>query len=440
MSTAYLARWSARPPRSFAKSRVDTSALTAKTLLTYPVKDLAGDYVRPEGCDFSSHKLDPSCDLEHGRHPHVKGMPVCWARESLSKPGAPYAVEMVRLNFAADGKAADYHTVPVGTEYYDKSCPVSMQVFAMREDGSLPASSLEFKAVPGCYKSLGRSPLEPRNAYDFQRADVIRWTVCAQGVNPGALIVEKSLRGQVPPSLGKILSDRRVNVGGKWEPLHGAILKALLPYAEAANRTTVRVEKAMFDEDEDAMAGMDTDTGTDELTPAVEVETDAAVEDVTNEDMPASNGVTALYSHAQGLIDLCEQLDADLENTDSAELYKEGKKLCDMAKALAEKVKAAGDKHDSKLAALKGGAEEEAPEVETEEADEYEAEADMETDDDGVFKAVRGVYRKALVKRFRESDLKPAKAVEKAGELTHDEAAALLARIERATKKLITLS
>jgi hypothetical protein len=433
MSTAYLAHWSARPPRSFQKSRVNTSALTCRSLLTYPCVDLAGDYVRGDGCDFSAHKLDPSIDLEHGRHPHVKGMPVCWARESLSKPGSPYAVEMVRLNFADDGKPADYHTVPVGTEHYDKSCPVSMQVFAMREDGSLPASSLEFKAVPGCYKSLGRSPLEPRNAYDFLRADVIRWTVCAQGVNPGALLVEKSLR-QVPPGLGRILTDRRVNVGGRWEPLHGAILKALLPYAPAANRTTVRVEqKAMFEE-EDAMADMGT---ADEMTPEVEVETDAAVEDVTNEDMPASNGVSALYAHSQGLLDLCEQLDADLENTDSAELYKEGKKLCDMAKALAEKVKAAGDKHDSKLAALKGGAEDAMADDETDD----EPEPDMETDGDGVLKAVRGVYRKALVKRFREADLKPAKTVEKAtSDLSDDEAAALLARIERATKKLTTLS
>lgn len=431
--SSYLAKWHTAPPPAFRKSRADTRALTFKSLLTYPMRDIAGDYVRPDGCDFRSHQLDPSVDLEHGRHPHVKGMPVCWARESLSKPGAPYAVEMVRLNFADEGQPAQWHTVPVGTEYYDKSCPVSMQVFAMREDGTLPASSLEFRAVPGFYKSLGKSPLEPRDAYDFQRADVVRWTVCAMGVNPGALTIQKS-RGQVPPPepILKVLRDGRVNVGGRWEPLHGAIRKALSPYGvPTSTRTTVRVEKAM--EDDDAMADMD--MGGDEMTPAIETGVDM---DMDMDAAPASNGVAALYAHAQMLMDACDQLDADLENTDSPELYREGKKLCDMARAMAEKVKGAGDKHDAKLAALKGGGDDVAEEVaETEEVEE-EPVPDMGTDDDGVLKAVRPVYRKALaarkaaVKRFREADLKPATVAKASAPETPEQALKRIAREEPA--------
>ncbi len=402
----FRAKWHDTAARVF-KSVSDTGKLTHTSLLTYPGTDLAGDYVVGSGCDFAPHQIRPEVDFEHRRHPMVKGMPVAWARESLSEPGAPYAVKRVSLNFADEGRAPEFHVVPVGTEYFDKSCPVSMQVFALRESGALPASSLEFEMLPQFTKSIGWSELEGRSAYRFEKCKVHRWTVCARGVNEGALTLTKSLT-QVPAELAKVLRDRRVNVGGKFEPLHGYILKALATDAPRP-RSTVRVEKAMDDEYDDQP--------TPDADPQLETQEMAAVETPPEDDGVAHNGVTALYAHADGIVQLCDQLDSDLEKTDSAELYKEGQKLCEMARALAEKVKAAGDKHDAKLQAMKGRGEEPAEPAEGGEADES---ADMSTDDDddeeggGTFKAVRGAYKpilKALrVKRFKAADIDAALA------------------------------
>lgn len=417
---SYLAKWATQPPPSVRKAvGARPSNLTFKSLLTYPCVDLAGDYVRGDGCSFESHEADPSIDLEHGRHPHVKGMPVCWARESLSKPGAPYAVEMVRLNFADDGKPANYHTVPVGTEYYDKSCPVSMQVFAMREDGTLPAASLEFKAVPGYLKSLGRSPLEPRDAYDFQRCDVVRWTVCAQGVNPGALTLTKS-RGQVPPAdpIMRVLTDGRVNVGGRWEPLHGAIRKALAPYRPATNRTTVRVERKAM-EDDDAMAGM---MGA-EMVPEVESDMDA------DADMDAGTTPTAqaAYDLAQGARDLCDQI----KDAAGKGEHKPGRKklmaLCDKLDAISEMAMSVGQMVDADLSDGAGDEVTEEPDVSPE---------DMEPDEDadGVLKGIPPIYKKA-VKRFKLADLAGA-TVAKADDLTPAETDRLMGELKALKKKL----
>jgi hypothetical protein len=320
-------------------------------------------------------------------------MPVAWLRDTLSEPGGRYAVDMVRLNFGPDGGPEEWHTVPVGTNYFDRSCRVSSQVFALVEADALPAVSLEFRPVPGFLKSLGRSPLEPRDAYRFARADVFGLAVCAKGVCPHALTVKKSaaVAEQVPPALARIIADRRVNVGGSYEPLHPYILKALLPLAPQPTRTTVRVEKSAMEPD-------DMQTGNE-----------AAVAEAMPEDEGggvAHNGVTALYAHADAITEACDQLEADLEKTDNPQLYQEGLKLCDMARALAEKVKASGDKHDAKLQAMKDGGEESEPEAEP---DGDEAAPEMDKDDEGVFKSVRPPYKPLLkamkVKRFKLADL-----------------------------------
>lgn len=404
-----LAKYHVTPPESFLKAQANTVALTFKILPAYPMRDIAGEYVRPEGCNFKPHHADPCIDLEHRRHPIVKGMPVAWARASLSKPGAPYAVEMVKLNFAADGKPPLWHTVPVGTEYYDKSCKISMQVFAMRESGDLPAASLEFSPVSGHVKALGTwNHLDNREACDFDAVDVHRWTACERGVNPGALLVlDKSLnRGsQVPSPLERILKDKRVNVGGQWEPLHGYILKALAP-ADTPKRTTVTVERKAMEPDTMAAPAPDA---------TLETESAAAVDEMAGDDGVAHNGVTAIYSAGQTCEACADQCEADLENTDNPELYRDAMKLVAMQRALGEKWKALGDKHDAKIQAMKGG--KESP------AESEDTATDTSKDEDGTYKAVRRAYKPVLkavhehnVKRFRLSDLQATEPVAKATE------------------------
>jgi hypothetical protein len=425
MSTAprYLAKYAAPPPPAFLKAPANSVALTFKSLLTYPMHDLAGDYVVPSGCDFTPHAEDPCIDLEHRRHPMVKGMPVAWARESLGEPGAPYAVEMVKLNFAGEGNPADWHTVPVGTEFFNKSCRVSMQVFALRESGGLPASSLEFSMVPGFYKAIGWSEMERRDAYYFDRVAVQRWTVCERGVNPGAMTLTKSRTAppQVPCVLGKILADKRLNVGGTYEPLHGYILKALAPEGPPAKRTTVRVEHKAMDP---LTAPQD-----DELTTTNE----DAVEEMAP---PAKPTVQSHYDLAQGMLDLIDQAEAQLEGGEHVGGKKFLMKKFEKLRADVEDIKANGDKIDAELSKKGGDAE---PEDGDEEDDPLPE--PVEKDGDGVMKGIRPVYRKAI-KRFRLADLvaaPPARTVAKSAnepELTPEQEAALTRRLARAERRL----
>lgn len=445
----YRAKWGAKPlPEAVRKSQVNTSAMWSKAVLTYPGVDLAGDVLDPSGLLFDTHKLDPAIDLEHGRD-SIGDYPVAWARESLSKPGGEYAVEYRSLNVAPDGAPPDFRDLPIGTSYFDPGCKVSAQVFALVEQDVLPAVSLEFRPVPGCYKSLGRSPLEPRDAYHFAKADVVKWTVCARGVNEGALSLTKSLRGQVPAELAKIVADNRVNVGGRWETLAPRLLKALRPLVAPPTRTTVRVERKAMDERDDMLDGApvdDADMDTAAMT---------AVEDEVAEDTaPASNGVTALYAHVQAVADLCDKLEADLGSSDNPQLIADGRKAIEMMRAQLAKVSATADKHDAKLQAALGKGETEpdgdemADATETDgdgdspldyEPDDEEVEKALRRDADGVLLHVaRPVYRKALqVKRFKLADIEKAKPVEKPGDGRIDELEARLNRLlDKATKYL----
>jgi hypothetical protein len=431
-ASRFLARYDRPPPAAFTKAQADASKLTFRSLLTYPCTDLAGDYVVPAGCDFGPHRADPAIDLEHGRDPYVKGRPVAWARASFEDPGAPYAVEMVRLNFADPGKPDDWHTVPVGTEYFKSADRVSMQVFALREQGILPAASLEFDLVPGCFKAIGWSELERRKAYHFDRVAVRRWTVCARGVNPGALTIGKSLPAeraeQVPPALAKILSDKRVNVGGLAEPLCEVIYKALsarpLPDLSAGStgppqRTTVPVEKAM----------QQTQTGTADADLATSAET-GALEDAQSA-APAKPTVQAHYDFAQGLIDLIDMAETQLQASEHLKGKAFLQKKLEQIRALAEDVKAMGDKIDGELAGKKPA-----------DGDEEEPVGKpIDTDDDGVMKGIRAPYKKAI-KRFTLADLAAAGTAT----ATHNpnpppaadptQVAALASAVERLSRKL----
>jgi hypothetical protein len=351
---------------------------SARAVLTLPVLDLAGDLVRAEGLDFSLHESDPWVDLEHGRTT-VKRTPVGWARKSLDRPGAPYAVEWADLDVPGVGTCR----LPVGTTYFDRDDPLQRQVYELVRRDALPGVSLEFLPLESRVIA-DRSPLEPRPAYEFLKARVLRWSHCAEPVNPGALTVLKSL----PPSaevIAKAVRDGRIGT----ETLHPYLRQV---YAEYRTTTRVHVEKAMPD---------DRDTAYEPDKPDDDLDTDNT--DVSGES-PPNNGVSALYAHVQALLDACEQLEEDLESTDNPELYKAGQELCEQTRALAEQIKAVADKHDSKLQSLKSGS----SEPETEGTDEA---GDISTDREGMLKAVRPVYRDVLkasrgrVKRYRMRDI-----------------------------------
>lgn len=356
------------------KAVADPRELCVVGALTSPGVDRAGDLVRPEGLDFTSHRANPAVDLEHARDPAVRDAVVGWCRKSLSRPGGDYGVRWSTVDVPGHGS----QRLPFAWTWFDPSDRLQSQVFSLYEQGALTGYSLEFRPVT--MKAIGWSDLDGRPAYDFRRCDVVRYTCCAVPVCEGALVaadgvIRKSLAGQVPEPLRKILADNRV--GG--EPLHPVIAKA---YRLTPTRTVVRVEKAM-----------DEQTVYDEAAPELTGADDHAEPD--GDEGPANNGVSALYAKAQALSDAADALEADIESSDSPELYKLAAKFCADARALAEKVKGAADKHDAKLQAMKKGDDYE-PDEPDDGDDDGDEPADMATDEDGTFKAVRRCYKSIL--------------------------------------------
>jgi len=225
--------------------------------------------------------------------------------------------------------------------------------------------------------------------------------------------------------LRSVLSANRV--GG--EELHPTIKKALshyLPGKPRVVRSGFVAEKAMDEE----------------LTPVPDMP-DEVPEETPEDAAPAVNGIAAVYAMAEAVLAACEQAKAAMENSDSAEVIKDIAKLCADAEKFAEKVKAAGDKHDAKLQAAKGGkGGEEEEEPLPEESDDYEP--DMETDEEGALKSVRAAYKPVLkacrVKRYSLAEIQKAERLKAEKEQAKrkvtedDDEAAIAARFDRALK------
>ncbi len=375
------------------KASVDTDALTSTAILSYPEPDLAGDIVVPEGMDFSWHSADPRVDIEHRRDPAFGDATVGWARTTCKIAGGYYTVRPVNLEVTK----GQYRPLPVATTHFDKNNRLEHQVFALVDRDILPAVSVEFIPDMTVAKSLGKSPLEPRDAYQFGRVSVVRYTLCAKGVCPSALVAKS-----VYNPLASVLSAGRIGS----EQLHPTICKALAHHLPGKSTTVTggyaRVEKSDMDPNAQADA------------PPLEP-VDAAPDEAAAQ--PAINGITALYNHAQALTDLCDQLEQDAESSDSAEVVKDIKKLCEMGRATAEKVMATADKHNDKLEAAKGTGDETESEPATEgEESADDAEPDMDRDDEGNLKAIPLKYativkaQRVRVKRFSLADIQKAEA------------------------------
>lgn len=360
-------------------------------VLSLPVEDLAGDIVRPEGLDFSAHAADPWVDLEHGLRQDVGRQPVGWARKSLWRPGEPYTVQKCALDVPGLGR----HLLPIGITYFDRDHLLQRQTYQMVRQGDLPGVSLEFQPVPGCMKSRGPSPLERRDAYEFTKARVIRWTHCVEPVCPGALTVLKSLPPELD-SLAKTLRDGQI----EGLSLHPYIVKSLARYKPTT--TLIRVEKAMPDATDTPQTAYDP-TATEE---GAGDATDAA---------PAKPTAAAHYNFADGLLQLIDQAENDLEMSE----HLKGKKFLlaklERMRAEAEAIKGMGDKIDTETTDEDGDSK----------ADEEPSDPDMDTDEEGTLKAVRPPYRAILkavrgVRRYSLAEVQ--KGIEAAKEAAVEEA------------------
>lgn len=395
------------------------SELLVVGALSTPAEDLAGDVVLPSGLDFRPHARTCEIDLEHARGATGTAA-VAWARKSLSRPG-DYSTAWSTVDYA--GRPT---RLPFGHAYFDQSDPLQSQVFDLYAAGALTGFSLEF--VPLECKSRGfRSPLEDRDAMEFTRASVVRYTCCAVPVCPDALVladgvVRKSTAApQVPPALCTILSSGRVGA----EQLLPVIAKSLGHYLPAKQYHRVTEAKAMNE----------TETAYDAANPNPEAAAEVAA---PADEAPAQGGIAALYAKAQALLDACDQNECDMESSDSPDLRKFAAKIRDKIASIAEEVKAMADKHDAKLNGTG-----DAPE-ESDAGDEPDAEPDMDTDDEGVLKAVRPPYRAVLKavrgKRFTLAEVLKGKASPAAltpeAQKALDRIARKLDRVERKTNWL----
>lgn len=397
------------------KATVDAARMCATAILTYPIVDLAGDYIAPTGGDYARHKAVPWVGLEHYRLKKGTKGEVCypdhadagrpivagWARESLSEDDGTYSVEFKQ--FTIKGQK---HTLPVGTTFYDADNRLSNQVFAMVKQDALPGVSLELQAPDGYTPKIlkAKSPLEPhRPAWQYDRWECHAWVSCAKPVNPGALVT-KSVHDD---ALASILSRGKVSTDqGSSESLHPLILKSLARYLpEGKSKAVVggfSAEKAMpFDQ----TGGMDDDKP-DEPT----VYDDAHEDQVGDEQ--GTPTARAAYNAAQMCMDLCGQIQTDLEGSEHKSGKKAVLKLCEQLEAMAHKAIAIGDKVVADL-----GGDEGESNFDSEDDDDVEDDA-TETDDEDDEKRMkarraphRQIYFKAI-KRFTAREVKEAPVVE----------------------------
>lgn len=390
----YSARYQNKTGKSSVvfKSSVDSRELTSTALLSYPERDLAGDIVLPEGIDFIRHMRSPGVDVEHRRDPGFGAATVGTAVNSSGE----YRGRHVVLK-CEDGTS---RPLPVGTTHFDRNSKLQMQAFALVEREILPDVSLEFVPDMTCAKSLGKSPLEPRDAYEFGRVSVVRWTLCARGVCPSATVLKS-----VHDPLRSVLSAGRIGS----EPLHETIKKALSHYLPSGKSTTVAsgyVEKADMNEYGDTSAPVDTPA--DDSSPG------------------ATPTAQTAYDAAQTLTDVCERIKAGVKSSE----HKAGKnklvKLCDAIEGLVEKFMATGDQ----VAADVNG-----DEMDEDDEPEVEEEDTKPDDSDGVMKGMKKPQRLAYLKSLKRFTLAQVTKAEQPEDSDPAEAAELAKELELCRKE-----
>jgi hypothetical protein len=381
------------------KAYVDAANMCVQSVLTYPVHDLAGDFVAPTGGDYSSHEADCWNDLEHN------GLVVCWARESLHEDGAPYSVVLKSL--MVDGKPTQ---LPVGTSYFDPHDRLSTQVFSLIERDLIPGVSLEFKAsqthAPRILKAV--CPLDStRPSLHFDHWRAMRWTHCVTPVNPGAMTLKKAIDPKLEP-LVALLQTKKIGS----ESLHPSIFKSLSRYLPEANKSAVHLDKAMPTNTPDSTYDQPLDA--DANAPAPEND-DGGTDEATQKSTPTAQ---AAYDASQMLKDLCGHIKESVADGEHVQGRKALMSICDMIDKTAEKCVEIGDRvaKDVKGGGMMKEDGDEGGEDEGDEADKdmEDKEPDMETDEeDGVMKCLkhpsRRVYLKAI-KRFTVKEVAKARS------------------------------
>lgn len=389
----------AAPP--FTKS-VDSSKLTITSVLTQPEHDKAGDFVHPAGGNFAPHQADPWIGLEHYRwdkaqkewvYPEEKNasadpVVIAWARDSLAEPGGTYSVRMADLNLKGVK-----HSLPVATSYFDPNDKLSMQVFALVADDTLPGVSMEFRpAAPKwsdgrlhkSYRPLGPSPIENRPALEIFNWDFHGFVHCRTPVNDGALTV-------APEKLVKAVQVGKV--GG--ESMHPMLLKSMSAVVPSRRYFTVSnalIKKAdMLPDESLADTSVYDDPAAADASPAEGSQTEPG-------NYPTADGLRML---AQTLTDACEA--AKQVKGEHKKGMKALRKLCDKVEAMVQEAVATAANVDADL--------EDDADAEVEATEDEAAEVETDLDDEGILKCLPERFKLIVkAKRFKMSEIREAES------------------------------
>jgi phage head maturation protease len=319
---------------------VDRGRMSVQHILVTKSTDLQGDIVDPAGADLSAHEANPVVFYDH--------------REHYKHPiGRAENENAYTVRKSANGELLYAET------FFSPKDEVSNQLFGLVAEDMLRGWSVGFNPIPGHFETIRKSTPGNRGAFKFNRYTLLEYSLTPQPVNPDALtvLIEKGRFGS--------------------EPLNELIKKSLTPYTLQNRAATVRVPahpltvKAMND-DMTAQPGANDD-------PYAQQDGDGQADG--QQEFPT---VAALYDAAQGIMDIC----SNLEQTVAGSEHKGGKSfagsVCAAGQKLAAKIKGKADAIKSELAG-----------EETAEGDEKPAEdgdEDLETEDDGEI-VTKGGYR-----------------------------------------------
>lgn len=336
-----------------------------KSILTYPLKDYAGDYVRPDGGDWSEYPSNPLVNWTH-ETPIGRG---AVSHKSLKFNGETCTVAVGLTNFfqsAADLKGIDLTKRETGTyrpigRYSEREClQTAEQVERLVRDDVATGVSVEFKALR--YRELDEiSILENRPCRHVDSWKALAYAHAFQPVNAGARTLLTASPGEVQEKAARILSLGKI-AGQAIQPV---ILKALRPLVPATTRTTVRVENKAMEELSDTPPQMDS-VAQDEETPSA----------------GPTPAVRTLLDGAQMLTDLSDQLTASIAQSEHKKARRYVAKILEELKATAEEMNGMAEKVRAELEGDAAGADEEAAE-----ADDAAAESDEDEADDGEYTA-----------------------------------------------------
>lgn len=396
-------------------------------VLTYPLTDYAGDEVRPGGGDWSGVSNRPFANWTHEIPVGVGAVSI----KALTLRGETHPVDFGETTFFQSAQELNGLTFPkrelhtykqIGTYSHKAILTAAEQVERLVRDDVANGVSVEFKAAgpkgQAWWDLDTFSELERRPCRHYEDWIGLAYAHALQPVNPGARTLLTSDVEHMEKAI-KIAETGRLGSA----PLCDVIAKSFRPLANLArpnNRISVRVENKAMDDDFDTPPGG---------TVSMDEETPVATDGPT----PA---VKTLLEGSQFLLDLADQLDTSIGQSEHKKARKYVAKIIAELQATAEEMSAMAEKVRAEL-------EDDEEPAEVAEGDEPPVEDDAELDDT-IEKAIQPLVRDKdgfivcksfpnwKPQRARFADLKDIPAT---NEVDPAEAKAVLADLAREQRK-----